>query len=103
MICVRGKLFPRRSSAITGITCAVPMVAYAGACEGTHVAEAGIDLVPYRDVPALSAAVKRLLEDDQRWNEFRRRSLRVHNEYLAWDAIAAKFVQALGLEETRAR
>lgn len=102
MICVRGRLFPRRSSAIAGITCAVPMVAYAGACEGTHVAEAGVDLVPYRDISALSAAVKRLLEDDERWNEFRRRSLRVHNEYLAWDTIAGKFVQALGLDETPA-
>jgi glycosyltransferase involved in cell wall biosynthesis len=102
MICVRGKLFPRRSSAIAGITCAVPMVAYAGACEGTHVAEAGVDLVPYRDIAALSTSLKRLLEDDRRWNEFRRRSLRIHDEYLAWDTIAEKFTQALRLEETRA-
>ena len=102
MVCVRGKLFPRRSSAIAGITCAVPMVAYAGACEGTHLAEAGVELVPYRDAASLGLALKRLLEDDERWNEFHRRSLVVHEKYLSWDAIADKFIQALGLAEKQA-
>lgn len=97
MVCVRGKLFPRRSSAIAGITCGVPMVAYAGACEGTHLAEAGVELVPYRDAHSLGLAMKRLLEDDQHWNEFHVRSVLVHQKYLSWDAIAEKFIAALGL------
>jgi glycosyltransferase involved in cell wall biosynthesis len=99
MLCVRGKLFPRRSSAIAGITCGVPMIAYAGACEGTHVAEAGVDLVPYRDTASLSQALKRLLEDPERWNEFHRRSVQVHEKYLSWNSIAERFVRAFGLAE----
>lgn len=97
MLCVRGKLFPRRSSAIAGIACGVPLVAYAGACEGTHVAAAGVDLVPYRDVVSLGQALKRLLEDEKHWNEFRRRSLQVRDEYLSWSTIAQRFVRAFGL------
>lgn len=97
MVCVRGRLFPRRSSAIAGITCGVPMVAYAGACEGTHLAEAGVELVPYRDAASLGLAMKRVLEDDTRWNELHRRSLYVHEKYLCWDAIAKKYIEALGL------
>ena len=73
------------------------MVAYAGACEGTHLAEAGVELVPYRDAASLGQVMKRLLEDDGYWNELHRRSLLVHEKYLSWDAIANKFIEALGL------
>lgn len=99
MLCVRGQLFPRRSSAIAGIACGVPIVAYAGGCEGTHVAEAGVDLVPYRDQASLGNALKQLLEDRQRWEEFHRRSVRVQQEYLSWDGIADRFVKAFGLAQ----
>jgi hypothetical protein len=53
MLCVRGKLFPRRGSALAGIACGLPIIAYAGATEGTPLAEAGIELVPYRDCEVL--------------------------------------------------
>lgn len=97
MLCVRGKLFPRRGSAMAGIACALPIVAYAGGCEGTPVADAGVELVAYRDTAALGYALGRLLEDGERWKEFHARSLRMQDEYFSWDAIAEKFVKALGL------
>ena len=33
MLCVRGRLFPRRGSALAGIACGLPIIAYAGASE----------------------------------------------------------------------
>jgi glycosyltransferase involved in cell wall biosynthesis len=101
MLCVRGRLFPRRGSAVAGITCGVPIIAYAGASEGTPVAEAGVELVEYRDVAALSRSLGRVLEDREHWRELHLRSLRAHEKYFSWDVIAECFVNALGVNENR--
>src|SRR5271166_3767246 len=53
MLCVRGPLYPRRGSAIAAIACGLPIIAYAGAAEGTPLAEAGVELVPHADREAL--------------------------------------------------
>lgn len=98
MLCVRGRLFPRRGSAVAGITCGVPIVAYAGASEGTPVAEAGLELVPYRDVAALSNALGRILVDRGHWQDLHLKSVKAHEKYFSWDAIAGRFVGALGLK-----
>ena len=98
MLCVRGRLFPRRSSALAGIACGVPIVAYAGAAEVTPLAAAGIELVPYRDVAALSRSLGRILEDREHWEKLHRRSLQAQKKYFCWNAIAENFVGALGLK-----
>jgi glycosyltransferase involved in cell wall biosynthesis len=100
MLCVRGRLFPRRSSALAGIACGVPIVAYAGAAEGTPFAAAGVDLVPYRDAAALSCSLGRVLGDRNYWQELHLRSVRAFQEYFCWDAIAKNFISALGFKET---
>ena len=46
MLCVRGEITSRRGSVIAGIACGVPIIGYAGAAEGTPLAEAGIEFVP---------------------------------------------------------
>ena len=100
MLCVRGRLFPRRGSALAGITCGLPIVAYAGAAEGTPLAEAGVELVPYRDVAALSRSLGRILTDPDRWRDLHLRSVEAHEKYFSWDAIADQFVIALGVKGT---
>jgi glycosyltransferase involved in cell wall biosynthesis len=100
MLCVRGRLFPRRGSAMAGVTCGLPIVAYAGASEGTPLAEAGIELVPYRDVAALSRSLGRILEDRGHWEELHIRSLRAQEKYFSWKAIAENFLSALGVKGT---
>ncbi len=100
MICVRGRLFPRRGSALAGISSGVPIVAYAGASEGTPIADAGVELVPYRDVAALSRALNRILTDDERWQELHRKSVRAYETYFSWNVIAGNLVNALGLKRT---
>jgi glycosyltransferase involved in cell wall biosynthesis len=95
MLCVRGKLFPRRGSAIAGIACGLPIVAYAGAAECTPVAEGGIDLVPYGDRKALGDALVRILGNRHYWRQLHERSLRVQRKYFSWDRIALSFADAL--------
>lgn len=91
MLCVRGKLFPRRGSALAGIACGLPIIAYAGAAEGTPLAEAGVELVPYGDREALGVALARVLADERYWQQLYERNRRVHREYFSWDRIAERF------------
>jgi glycosyltransferase involved in cell wall biosynthesis len=100
MLCVRGQLYPRRGSALAGIACGLPIVGYAGAAEGTQLMEAGVELVPYGDRPALGAALARVLGDGGLWQELRRKSLRAQQDYFSWNTIAARFVEALGARRT---
>jgi glycosyltransferase involved in cell wall biosynthesis len=97
MLCVRGKLFPRRGSALAGIACGVPIIAYAGLAEGTPLAEAGIELVPYGDSIALGNALARTLMDRNRWQELHERNLEVHEKYFSWNSIATRLIDALDI------
>jgi glycosyltransferase involved in cell wall biosynthesis len=99
MLCVRGRLFPRRGSALAGIACGVPVVAYAGASEGSPLEDAGVELVGYRDIPALSKALSRILNDRDRWQALHVKSLRANEKYFSWDTIAASFIDALQLKD----
>lgn len=86
MLCVRGRLFPRRGSALAGITCGVPMIAYAGAASGPPLEDAGIEFVKYRDVQALARALEGILSDQQRWQEMHVKNLRAHDKHFSWMA-----------------
>jgi glycosyltransferase involved in cell wall biosynthesis len=97
MLCVRGKLFPRRGSALAGIACGIPIIAYAGLAEGTPLAEAGIELVPYGDSIALGNALARTLMARNRWQELHERNLEVHEKYFSWNSIATRLIDALDI------
>jgi glycosyltransferase involved in cell wall biosynthesis len=98
MLCVRGVVYPRRGSAIAGISCGLPIVCYGGPETTFPVTEAGLELVPYRDRDALARAVSRVLSDDHLREELRMRSLRAHTEYFSWEKIAERFVAELSDE-----
>jgi glycosyltransferase involved in cell wall biosynthesis len=95
MLCVRGKIYPNRGSAIAGIACGMPIVGYAGGAEGTPLAEAGLVLVPYRDAEALGDALLRVLSDPVLSRELRDKSLRAQRTYFSWDLIAGAFIKFL--------
>ena len=63
MLCVRGKVYLRRGSAIAGIACGLPIIGYEGESKGTPLDDAGLVLVPYRDGVAAGAALSRVLQD----------------------------------------
>lgn len=92
---VCGPVSQRRSTALAGIACGLPVVGYQGLTEGTPIAEAGLSLVPYRDSGALSAALTRVLLDDELAADLRRKSRAAHSKYFSWDAVAAHYCEAL--------
>jgi glycosyltransferase involved in cell wall biosynthesis len=97
MLCVRGRITPRRGSVMAGVACGVPIAGYGGVAEGTPLAEAGIEFVPYRDREALGGALTRILEDSHLHASLRERSLRAQRKYFSWDAIAGSLATSLGL------
>jgi glycosyltransferase involved in cell wall biosynthesis len=88
MLCVRGPLYPRRGSAIAGIACGLPIVAYGGAAEGTPLQEAGVVLVPYQDRDALGDALARVLEMPALWMQLSEKNVTAYRKYFSWDVIA---------------
>jgi glycosyltransferase involved in cell wall biosynthesis len=96
MLCVRGMLYPRRGSAIAGIACRLPIIGYAGAAEGTPIAEAGVLLVGYRDGVAMGQALARVLAEPELARELRSRSESVYKRYFSWGVIADSYLRALG-------
>jgi glycosyltransferase involved in cell wall biosynthesis len=95
MLCVRGTLFPRRGSALAGIACGLPIIAYEGVMDIFPVSEAGVCLVPYGDRQALGDALAQILLDSGLHEQLRARSLRAYERYFSWDVIAGEMVRVL--------
>ena len=92
---VCGSVSQRRSTALAGIACGLPIVGYQGLAEGTPIAEAGLYLVPYRDSAGLGTALTRVLQDHELAADLRRKSRSAHARYFSWDAVAAHYLHAL--------
>ena len=95
MLCVRGKLFPRRGSALAGIVCGMPVIAYEGPMDIFPLGEAGVCLVPYGNQHALADALAQVLLDSALHERLRARSLRAYEKYFSWEVIASEMVRAL--------
>ncbi len=95
LLFVRGGISSRRGSALAGIACGLPVVAYAGAETGPPVTEAGVLLAPLGDREALAAALSRVLADDTLRKELRQRSVAANEKYFSWTAIAQRFLEVL--------
>lgn len=97
MLFVRGEICTRKTTAISGLSCGLPIIAYTGKETAHPLPEAGVLLVPQGDRDALASALIRVLEDDQLWLELHKRSLEVYKNYFAWDTIAKRFIEELNL------
>lgn len=95
LLFVRGHISSRRGSALAGIACGLPVVAYEGAETGFPITEAGVLLAPQGNREALAEALIRVLTDDTLWHELHQRSLNAQRTYFSWDAIAQRFVEVL--------
>jgi glycosyltransferase involved in cell wall biosynthesis len=95
LLFLRGGISSRRGSALAGIACGLPVVAFAGAETGPPITEAGVLLSPGGDRTALANNLARVLSDDALRNDLRKRSLEARDKYFSWDVIAQKFLQVL--------
>jgi glycosyltransferase involved in cell wall biosynthesis len=95
LLFVRGAITPRRSSAIAGIACGIPVIGYRNGEIGGLLEEAGVEWSPWRDRDALIRGLVRVLSDPQRWTELRERNLRLQENHLSWERIAEHYQRVL--------
>ena len=95
LLFVRGGISSRRGSALSGIACGLPVVAFQGPETGPPITEAGVLLSPDGDPAALANNLARVLSDDVLRSDLRKRSLEARDKYFSWNVIARKFLQAL--------
>jgi glycosyltransferase involved in cell wall biosynthesis len=95
LLFVRGGISSRRSSAIAGIACGLPVIGFTGTETAPPVTGAGIVLVNPQVKEALGAALRRVLTDAGYRAELARRNRDAYEKYFAWDAIAARYDEFL--------
>jgi len=95
LLFARGQVSTRRSSALAGVACGLPVVAYSGPDTTAPITEAGVVLVKEGDSEGLAAALERVLSDARLRGALRERSRRAQQRYFSWSAIAALYAEAL--------
>jgi glycosyltransferase involved in cell wall biosynthesis len=95
LLFVRGPISSRRSSAIAGIACGLPVIARAGPETAPPVTEAGVAFYSesQKDEPGVTLA--RVLEDELYRAKLTEKGCRAYEEHFSWSAIATRFAQAL--------
>jgi glycosyltransferase involved in cell wall biosynthesis len=99
MLCVRGRLYMRRGSAIAGLASGLAIVGYEGAAEGTPLTDSGVVLVPYRDGVALGKALARILADRRTLSQLKERSRNAYATHFTWGSIASRLIHLLNDSE----
>ena len=92
---VRGGISSRRGSAIAGIACGLPVVAFSGAETAPPITDAGVILIPANQPDRLNEALARVLSDAALRNELADRSRAAYLEYFSWAAIARRVAEQL--------
>ena len=98
LLFVRGGISSRRGSAIAGIGCGLPVIAYPGTETAPPITEAGVVLVPADQPGELHASLVRVLSDIDYRNDLAARSRATFEAHFAWPSIAARFASLLNEE-----
>jgi glycosyltransferase involved in cell wall biosynthesis len=98
LLCVRGFSTSRRGTAIAGVACGLPVIGYGEPGSDPAIDAAGVQLSPWRNAEALADSLVRVLSDGKLWLELHQRSVKAQTEYFSWNAVANRYVEALGLE-----
>jgi glycosyltransferase involved in cell wall biosynthesis len=92
---VRGPISSRRGSAIAGIACGKPVIAYRGRETAAPITEAGVVLVDRGSPTELGEAVLRIAKDLDFREELSARSERAQKLFFGWSAIADRYIEAM--------
>jgi glycosyltransferase involved in cell wall biosynthesis len=98
LLFVRGPISTRRSSAIAGIACGLPVVAFEGPETAAPITEAGLALFSPQRKGDLGDVLLRVLEDEHYRASLAQRSLLAHLQYFSWQAIAARYAEFMRRE-----
>ena len=95
LLFVRGSISSRRGSAIAGIACGLPVIAFAGSETAAPITDAGVVLVPGGNKTALGEALVRVLSDREYHARLAERSRAAYKSQFSWSAIAARYASVL--------
>jgi glycosyltransferase involved in cell wall biosynthesis len=99
LLFVRGHISSRRGSAIAGIACGLPVIAYRGQETAAPITEAGVVLVSPENRAELGEALTRVLFDGEYRASLAARSAAAHEKYFSWPAIASRYAEELRRRE----
>jgi hypothetical protein len=95
LLFIRGPVSSRRGSAIAGIACGLPLIAYAGSETAAPIVDAGIVFVPQGQPDALHAALIHILQDPAYRAKLAQRSQVTYQSHFSWRIIASQFAELL--------
>ena len=95
LLFVRGHISTRRSSAIAGIACGLPVVAFEGPETAAPITDAGVLLAPLGNREALAQALERVLTDDTLRASLADRSRRAAEHIFSWKVITARYADMI--------
>src|SRR5215467_2394176 len=90
MLCARGGISSRRSSAIAGIACGLPVIAAESAETAAPLTEAGVVLLPAGAKDEFGPALARVLTDSAYRESLVERSRLAQERHFSWSAISAE-------------
>ena len=95
LLFVRGSISSRRGSAIAGIACGLPIIAYSGSETAPPITDAGVVLVTADQPRQLQASLVRVLSDADYRKDLAARSRAIFQAHFAWASIAPRFASLL--------
>jgi glycosyltransferase involved in cell wall biosynthesis len=93
LLFVRGHISTRRGSAIAGIACGLPVIAYEGPETAAPITKAGLALYSPQRKGDLGDVLVRVLEDEHYRASLAQRSWLAQAEHFSWRAIAARYAE----------
>ena len=103
LLFVRGPISTRRGSAIAGIACGLPVIAFEGPETAPPITEAGLAFFSPKRKGDLGDVLLRVLEDEHFRTSLAQRSLLAQRQYFSWRAIAARYAEFLRRENEGAQ
>ena len=95
LLFVRGPISSRRGSAIAGIACGLPVIAFEGPETAPPITEAGLALFCPERKDELGRVLLHVLQDEHYRTSLAHRSLLAQRDYFSWPAIAATYARFL--------
>lgn len=91
LLFVRGAISTRRGSAIAGIACGLPVIAFAGSETSAPITDAGVVFAAEGNITALGEALVRVLGDREYHARLADRSRAAYENHFSWKAIASRY------------
>ncbi len=101
LLFARGGISSRRSSAIAGVACGLPVIAYANRETAAPITDAGVVLVSEEHQEEMNAALVRILSDSFYRAQLSSRSRAAYQAHFSWPVIASRFAILLNAAAPR--